>query len=202
MDISKRISKDRFIEDEDTYLTGILWVSILLLADLQRLMKQENRYKGIVISYFTSIVSALKDIEFPEQELYGSILYLLKPLITLEYKKLRRRKVSKADCLIILSKKFLEIPCSIPTYPYEKKAGVALKIIGHLFDNIKNPGKNINMSSTFDAIKSFIAQGLTGKYEIQDFSIEQEENKIAENNEISGSGIKIEEDGKVIWKDE
>ena len=58
------------------------------------------------------------------------------------------------------------------------------------------------MSSTFDAIKSFIAQGLTGKYEIQDFSIEQEENKIAENNEISGSGIKIEEDGKVIWKDE
>ena len=83
MDISKRISKDRFIEDEDTYLTGILWVSILLLADLQRLMKQENRYKGIVISYYTSIVSALKDIEFPEQELYGSILYLLKPLIIL-----------------------------------------------------------------------------------------------------------------------
>lgn len=202
MDISKRISKDRFIEDEDTYLTGILWVSILFLADLQRLMKQEHRYKGIVISYFTSIVSALKDIEFPEQETYGSILYLLKPLIIWEYKKLRRRKVSRADCLIVLSKKFLEIPCSIPTYPYKKQTGVALKILEHLFDNIKNPGKNINMSSTFDAIKSFIAQGLTGKYEIQDFSIEQEENKIAENNEIYGSGIKIEEDGKVIWKDE
>ena len=55
-----------------------------------------------------------------------------------------------------------------------------------------------------ETVKSFIARGLTGKYSLLEFSIDKEENKIIENKEISGSGIKIEDEskiGEVIWKE-
>ena len=201
MDINKRISEDVFIEDENIYLDGLLWISILLLIDLQKLLKEENRYRGIVVSYFSSIVSSFSGIELNEDNTYGTILYLIKPLIITEYKKLRRRKVTKADCLIVLVKKLLEIPGTIDSYRYNKNIVSSLKVITRLFDNIKNPGKKIGMGNTVEAIKSFLSQGITGKYSLSNFSIEQEENKITENNEISGSGIKIDEE-VAVWKDE
>lgn len=201
MDINKRISENDFIDNEDTYLDGLLWISILLLIDLRELLKEENRYRGIVISYFNSIILAFSGIELNEENTYGTILYLIKPLIISEYKKLRKRKVTKADCMIVLVKKILEIPGTIDSYRYNKNIVSSLKVITRLFDNIKNPGKNIGMNSTVEAIKSFLSQGITGKYSLSDFSIEQEENKITENNEISGSGIKIDEED-AVWKDE
>ena len=103
MDINKRISQTSVIDNEFTYFDGLLWTSILLLRDLKQLMKEEGRYRGIFISYFNSLDSAFSEVELLDQNIYGSILYLLKPLIIYEYKKLRRRKVSSRQVLQGLS---------------------------------------------------------------------------------------------------
>ena len=79
-------------------------------------------------------------------------------------------------------------------FMYPKEASTLLKIINRLFDNIRNKAKNTNLEHL-----------RKGKYELEKFSILEEEEKRI-RKPLEGTGVRIhEEHSKVLevtWKEE
>ncbi len=108
-----------------------------------------------------------------------------------EYKKLRRRRVSEADCVISIIKKILDIVIEDKDNPQYKNIKSLHKLITKLFDNIRNSGKNSSMYSLVSNLKNYINSGIVGKYPLTHFSVIDEERKKERGREIQGSRTKI-----------
>ena len=208
--IEKRI-QNNYIVPDFVYSNGILNIAFILFDDLEKLLFLEQRYFGITVIYMNTvkrIQSKIKKQETDEdREIYGRILYMYKPLIMREYKKLRKRKVTSADCVISILKKLLEIIVENKDDQYHKSIKTLYKIVKKLFNNIRNGGKNSNMYYLISSIKNYMNSGQIGKYAIDSFSVIDEELKKEQNKSIVGSGIKINEAGnnqvkEITWTDE
>lgn len=196
---------------EDEYLKGLLHIVFFLFNDLEKLLFIEGRYFGITVIYMGIVRNSYRKIrenDTPEDiDNFGRILYLFKPSLMREYKKLRRKKVSEADCVIVIIKKILDIVILDKDNQYYKNIKALHKLINKLFDNIRNNGKNSSMYSLISNLKNYIDSGVVGKYPLSRFSLIEEERKRERGNEILGSKIKInlDSDNKVIneieWND-
>ena len=125
-------------------------------------------------------------------ENFGRVLYLFKPNIMREYKKLRRRHVSEADCVIAIIKKILDIIIQDNDNPYYKNIKSLQKLITKLYDNIRNNGKSASMYSLVSNIKNYMNSGVVGKYPLTHFSVIDEERKKERGREILGSETKLD----------
>lgn len=195
--LTKRIQDDLYIP-QFTYLHGLLDIIQFLCNDLKILLEAEGRYFGIMPVYMKRIDRTFEIInnEDTADDLtnYSKILYLFKPLIGREYKKLRQRKVTRADCVITIIKKILEIVLEDPDFPYYKEVKRIYKIFIKLFNNIKNVGKNYSLFKLSENIKKYLNSGQVGKYATLQYSIIDEENKVIKNKEIlTEPKVKMEE---------
>lgn len=200
--------KDR--EDKDIklseyeYLRGLLHIVYFLFNDLEKLLFIEGRYFGITVIYMNIVRNSYRKIKEDDTESdisnFGRIVYLFKPSIMKEYKKLRRRRVSEADCVISIIKKILDIVVEDKDSTYYKSVKKLHKLTNKLFDNIKNNGKNSSMYSLVSNLKNYINSGIVGKYPLSNFSVIEEERKKERGREIQGSKVKIDldSDNKVI----
>lgn len=206
--LEKRIQKDLNIA-EPVYLDGLLDITQTLVLELEKLLDTEGRKFGIMISYLDSMFEAFtkaeEGVEESTYEIYEKILYLYKPLILKEYRKLRRRNLSKADCIIVILKRVLEVITEKPDWEHVKNARTIHKIVTKLFDNIRNTGKKASLSSLTGYIENYLDLGVVGKYRLDHISIEEEETKY-QKTELLDSGSRVEaEDNKVeeiSWTDD
>jgi hypothetical protein len=162
------------------------------------MLNEESRYFGIIPIYMSRIeriFEILNENDTSEDlESYARILYLFKPLIGKEYKKLRQRKVTRADCIITIVKKIIEIVLEDPDFPHHKEVKKMYKIFVRLFNNIKNSGKNYSLFKLSENIKKYLNSGQVGKYATLQYSIIKEENQLIKNKEIlTEPKIKMEE---------
>lgn len=195
--LTKRIQENLYVP-QFTYLYGLLDIVQFLCIDLKVLLNDEGRYFGIMPIYMSRIertFEILNEDDTPNDlENYARILYLFKPLIKKEYKKLRQRKVTRADCVISMVKKILEIVLEDPDFPHYKEVKKMYKIFVKLFNNIKNNGKNYNLFKLSENIKKYLNSGQVGKYATLQYSIINEENQVMKNKEIlTEPKIKMEE---------
>ena len=83
---------------------GLFDIIDFLYYDLIEFLKEENRYVGKVKKYCDTIEKCVKHIERDATETdcmyYGQILGQLKPRLIYEYKRLRKKSLGKADCVI------------------------------------------------------------------------------------------------------
>lgn len=196
---------------ECDYLRGLLHIVSFLFNDLEKLLFIEGRYFGITIIYMRIVRNSYRKIKEDDTsediENFGRILYLFKPSIMKEYKKLRRRRVSEADCVITIIKRILDIIITDKDNPHYKSIKAIHKLSTKLFDNIRHSGKNSNMYSLISNIKNYINSGIVGKYPLTYFSIIEEERRMEGERGIQGSGIKVDvgPDNKIIneveWND-
>ena len=198
---------------EFEYLRGLLHVVSFLFNDLERLLFVEGRYFGITVIYMGIVRNSYRRIKendtSEDLENFGRILYLFKPNIMKEYKKLRRKHVSEADCVISIIKKILDIIIQDKDNPYYRNIKALDKLTTKLFDNIRNSGKNSSMYSLVSNIKNYINSGVVGKYPLSHFSILEEERKKDNGKEILGSRVKVDigpDDenkmiGEIEWND-
>ena len=205
--IKDREDKTLRISEYD-YIRGLLHIVSFLFNDLEKLLFIEGRYFGITVIYMGIVRSSYRKIKeqdtLEDIDNFGRILYLFKPQIMKEYKKLRRRKVSEADCVIALIKKFLDIiiVSKDKDDQYYKNVKNLHKLTTKLFDNIRNHGKNSNMYYLTSSIKGYISSGIVGKYSLSHFSVIDEErkkerNKSSENLEKTKISF-FDEDSKII----
>lgn len=92
---------------------GLFDIIDFLYYDLILFLQEENRYVGKVKRYCDTIGKCVKHIERDATEsdciLYGQILGILKPRLIYEYKRLRKKSLGKADCIICFILKLSEI---------------------------------------------------------------------------------------------
>lgn len=181
--------------DKEKYLLGLLDVINFLFVEMESLMKTENRCFGIVKSYLNSINDAYSRINAQTKEedieSYGRILYLLKPLLKREFRRLIERKLSPADADITMIRKLIYIVVEDPDLPSCKSEVKTLrKIIDRLWGNIKNRAKNDAMYNLGDNVKTCIAMGALGKYSVDVFSLVPPDEP---KDPVEGDGTRISE---------
>lgn len=181
---------------EFEYLRSLLYIVSFLFNDLEKLLFFEGRYFGITVIYMKIVRNSYRKIKEDDTtqdlENFGRVLYLFKPSIMREYKKLRRRHVSEADCVIAIIKKILDIIIQDNDNPYYKNIKSLQKLITKLYDNIRNNGKSASMYSLVSNIKNYMNSGVVGKYPLTHFSVIDEERKKERGREILGSETKLD----------
>lgn len=177
--IEERVGKSNPNLELDLYISGLLDVCEFLIMELKRLMANEGRFFGIVKSYFDSFSDAYKIFNEKntgeQMEVYGRILYLFKPLLRFEFKRLVRRGVSPADSDICLLHKILNILEEVENYEHRKELRTITKIVDKLFDNIRNDRKNDPLFIMADTIRTHINKRSLGKFALDEFRLLEEE---------------------------
>jgi hypothetical protein len=181
------------------YASGLTRLVEYMLVDLNDLLEKEGRRFGIVISYLDSIYQECQKMVLDNDDSTSErIIYLFKPLIITEHRRLVKKHLSKADSVITLIQKLLEIIQDVQDFPYQKEITSLKKIIGKLWDNIRNKAKYTNLDFLEETIKDFMEEGVVGKYAAEKFSIlEEEEKRLKKPLEGSGERI-VQESGKVL----
>ena len=104
------------------YASGLTRLAEYMLVDLNDLLEKEGRRFGIVISYLDSIYQECQKMTLDnDDDTSERIIYLFKPLIIAEHKRLTKKHLSKADSVITLLRKLLEIIQSVTDFPYTKE---------------------------------------------------------------------------------
>ena len=112
-----------------------------------------------------------------DSDIYGRILFLLKPILIKEFIRLRKKKISEGDCIIVMIKKILSIISEIPEFQFRKEVKTGLKVVTRMYDNIKNRFKKDALYNFSNTIRSKMALGQIGKYSLDKFDLTEIENK-------------------------
>ena len=208
--LDKRIKKDLVVPNTE-YFQGLVPLIGFLVNDLEKFLYQEGRYFGIMVSYVHRVREILKclrpELEEADDIIWKRIVFLYKPLILREYKKLLRRRVSKADSVICIVRKILEIVLVYAEEDTFNNFNKIYSIFGKMYSNIKNKGKEYSMPYLSSAVAGSIEEGIVGLHKLDKFSILGEEDKRKAKGEIEGSGIRIEEKSdnlltEISWTEE
>ena len=190
--IDKRIDKDITI-NEDLFLSGLLDITDFLLVSLKVFLEKEGRFLGIVKSYMSSIDIAFEKfnncLEDEDYEIFEKLLYLLKPIIIKEFNRLRRKKISEGDCVILIMRKLLNIIEENSEYSYKREVKTILKIINKLFNNIRNKGKKDAMYNFSNQIKILKSSGYIGKYSLDKLDLTQ---LVREKSLLEDDGLRVD----------
>ena len=207
--LDKRIKPDLVVSYSD-YFLGLLPLLGFLLGDLEKYLDKEGRYFGIMVKYVHRSRDLIKNLglSYDESDIWKRIIFLYKPIIMKEYKKLLKRRVSKADSIICIIRKFLDIILNFSDgdESYDRLNQMH-GIFEKMYSNIKNKGKEYSLSALDSVINGSIEEGLVGLHKLNKFSIFSEENKRKAKEELTGSGLRIEESSdnlitSVSWIDE
>lgn len=197
IDYEKRIDVNSFTE-ESLYIRGLIDIVDFLVQELKIFLKEEGRFFGLAKSYIDSIENTLKninvDIEPEDLIIFGKILYLYKPLILSEFKRLKNKRLSSGDSVICIIKKLTDIICEKDE---ENIKGVKTikKLIYKFFDNIRNKAKNDPLYYFSNFIKTNLEKGYIGIFETNSFSLRT--NEIVKEV-FEGDNIKLEENENSI----
>ena len=204
--INKRIDSNIAVS-ENVFLSGLIDVTDFLCSSLKVFLEKEGRYLGIVKSYINSLDAAYEnfneDLVDEDYEFFGKILYLVKPIILREFSRLRSKKLSEGDCVILIIKKLTDIILEYPDFSHKKTAKTVRKIINSFYENIKNRNKKDSMYVFSNYIKNFKSSGSIGKYTLDklDLVCEKKEKEIYTGSELligDDSDSKIVE--QTLWK--
>lgn len=175
-ELDKRVDKDIQIT-EDLYSEGLLDITQFLCSELEIFLGEEGRYMGITKSYVHSIHESFskmnKKVSESDIEVYGKILYLFKPLLKREFRRLKSKKLSSGDSIIVMINKILEIIFTEKTqqFKYNKELRTIRKIINKFYENIRNPKKKDPLYILSNTIKLYKESGKIGKFPLDQFSL-------------------------------
>ena len=204
--LEKRILPNITVSEE-VYIGGLVDVTCFLCCELTQFLKEEDRYFGMAKSYMKSIDEAIaridRDVTEEDIDIFAKILFLYKPLILKEFNRLKSKSLTNGDAVIIMIKKILEI-VSGHEYKHNRELRTIRKIIYKFFDNIKNKKKNDSLYNFANTIKTYMASGSIGKFNLDYISLAP---KKIEREELVGSGVRINEESdskikEVTWTDE
>lgn len=200
-DIEKRIAENIQVP-EDMYLEGLLDITGSLFSELTQFLENEHRYIGITKSYIHTVKLTIERIDQsvrPEDiEIYGRILYLYKPFLKKEFKRLRNKKLTAGDSVIVIINKIIEIIVQEKKqdFRFHKEVRTLRKIISKFFENIRNKKKEDPLYSLSNAIKEYKDSGSVGKYPLDVFSFIDNQ-YIKEELKDPGERLKEESDNKI-----
>ena len=206
-ELERRIDSS-IIVPVDQYSVGLLNMVDFLIVELEKFLERENRLKGIVKIYLNNLNTAFQKIyvgrTIQDTEIFCKILYLFKPLLISEFKRLTKKRLSRADTVITIARKIILILLEQKNFKYRSEAGTIEKVLGKLWENIRHRAKNDALYYLSLQIRNFMEQGKVGKYPLDNFQFLQviKEQVPLKNpgergiNLEKGKTINLETDGK------
>lgn len=194
LEIQWRVDKEYPQVSPGLYAEGLMDIVSYLLVDLRDLMQVEDRFFGIVKQYYATISNAQDNI-YPtvtdeKMEIFGRILYLFKPVLRREFKRLNRKGLSPADSVICIIRKMLSIIEEIPEYTMTAELKAIQGVIDKLHSNIRYKVKLDALYNLGYIVKTYIGLGKVGKYSLDCFTISGkvgsniENEKLEDNNRL------------------
>lgn len=210
--LERRMQTD-LIVSEEVYISSLFDIVQWLVLDMEEFAKEEGRFFGIMPTYFMTMRNSISKFNATctedDCDIYGKVFYLLKPVIVNEFFRLENKKLSKADRLIVISKRLLDlISTTSKDMGYEREKLSRIEevnvIITKMFDRIRNDGKNTELKFMINTMKDFIVSGRVGKSEIHSFSMKDELEKRTSYKQqpIQNNTIIEETSGKTVWTEE
>lgn len=199
-ELEKRVDKDIQIS-EDLFSEGLLDITEFLLSELEIFLKEEGRFIGITKSYMHSINESYNKmnskVSESDIEIFGKLLYLLKPLLKREFRRLKSKKLSSGDSVIIITNKILDIIYTekSPKFRYSKELRTLRKVISKFYENIRNPKKKDPLYILSNTIKLYKEEGKVGKFPLDQFSLTEIGTT---KEELQSPGERIEEDNNKL----
>jgi hypothetical protein len=205
--LERRMQKD-LIVSEDVYIGGLFDIIQWLVLDLEGYCKDENRYFGVMLSYFKTMRDEFSrfnmDCDNDLCTIYGKIFYLYKPIVVKEFGKLETRKLSQADRIIVMIKRILDMleeEGSIREYKKLENIKNVNIIITKMFDRIRNDGKKAGLNYMIKIMRQNIDTGKVGKISVDEYSMKSEvEKRKSYLQPVKDDGIIMEETkGTTVW---
>lgn len=156
------------------YVLGVLDICDFLYSEMTYFLQEEDRYYGTVKSYANNLRDCFRSISkdpagWENIDSLGRVLYVLRPQIYKDFSRLGQKKLSGADRIICIMRKLLELSAevcresNIPQ-PYPKETKTIQKVLGKLWDNIRNKAKSDSLYSLSDLFRTASGTGRWGKY--------------------------------------
>lgn len=202
IDLTKRVDPNITL-GLDYYVSALIDVVDVLRVKVVERLEQEGRYFGSARTYMDTIKEEFDKINkyvVPEDiEIYGRILFLLKPLLIKEFKRSVGKGLSPADSLILISRKLLEV--CITSSPNHSNIGEA-KVIKEIYDkfheNMKSKFKNESFFFLASTVYELISSEKVGRYELDDITLLTRDEVIKPDELLEpGSRINIESSKKI-----
>lgn len=147
---------------------GILDICGYLCLELKYFLEKENRYYGTLKSYVKDMTISFsrmnQKVSEEDMEIYGKILWVLRPQIYFDFKRLGKKRLSHSDRVMVLMKRLLDYSGDdLTDFRFQKELGTVHKLVNRMYDNIKNPGKDNKLYSLKELVENSVYSGKIGK---------------------------------------
>lgn len=166
---------------EDLYVSSLLDICDFLRVELIERLTEEGRFFGTAKDYMVTLASIFngsvnKDVTDEDIEVFGKVLFLLKPVLTKEFKRLTRRSLSAGDSIIIIAKKIISTCLNTcPDHPMRREMVSIEEILEKFYGNMKNRKKSDPMFFLSGLLQELIRTGSIGKYEASELTLRTDE---------------------------
>lgn len=174
------------------YCEALLDICQFLHLDMQKFLECEGRYRGTAKTLWCNMREAWKrmnlKVDEDNIEIYGHILAYLRGSVYKEFSRLKNRKLSAADRIIVLIKRLLDISREYASddFRFKKELESAYKGNQKLYDNIRNYAKKDSLYVFSDKIRNAIQEKKVGKYQQDDFDLYNVEHPKPKSLELRG----------------
>lgn len=159
------------------YCESLLDICQFLHCEMKYFLTLDGRFHGTVKTYWCNMKEAWikmnKSVSEEDIQVYGSVLALIRRSLCKEFSRLKNKRLTATDRIIVLIHKLLEVVKE--NYPedfrFKRELESASKACNRFFDHIRNPGKNDSMYVFSSKLQSCMEEGKYGKYQVDDLSL-------------------------------
>ena len=135
----------------EKFQEGLLDVCQFLELEMKYFLIKEGRFKFRVERFWEILCkqngSMNKSVTEEDINSYGRTLYLLRKSIYSEYRFLRIRRMSQADCVITIIHRILDYSEKLGEFKFSKEQKRIKEVIDYLWENIKHSAKNLGLKN-------------------------------------------------------
>ena len=147
---------------------------------MKQFLTSEGRFKFRVERYWKTICGQNTEMNAnltaDDLDSYGRTLYLLRKSIYSEFKYLRTKRMSPADCVITIIHKILDYSEKLGEFKFSKEQKIIKEVIDSLWGNIKHNAKNLGLKNLSNRLNMSIEGELHGTLCYNDLNLDDVEN--------------------------
>lgn len=159
------------------YCEALLDICQFLHLEMQKFLECEGRYRGTAKTLWCNMREAWRrmnlKVDVDNIETYGYVLAYLRKFVYKEFSRLKAKKLSAADRIIVIIKKLLDISKEYTSddFRFKRELESAYKGNQKLYENIRNYAKKDPLYTFSDKIRSAIQEKKVGKFQQDDFNL-------------------------------
>lgn len=164
----------------ETYQEGLLDVCQFLVVEMKEFLVKEDRFKFRVERFWAIIRNNVnqmnRNVTEDDIDNYGRTLYLVRKAIYSEYKYLRLKRMSPADCTITILHKILDYSENLGEFRFSQEQRKIKEVIDTLWENIRHQAKTSTLKYLRDRMILSLENELRGTLCLHELSLNGIEN--------------------------